>query len=631
MIAKVVWVGIFVAVYSAYCIYRAQLGAASLRSGDDLFLAARRLPAALFVAIATTTSFSGAILSVYPALLYHGGFALAYLGLGCITVPLAGVLFLKRQRIFAGRFGFPTAPAMLGGYFDSRAVRLGAAVIALLCAVPLLALQLRLTGHLLAALADARLSVWAAMWLMAVVLLAYTMLGGAAAAARLAVPQSLLLLVGFGVLTAIVMNEGGGFDRLSRALAALAASDPLPAPRAAGHPMALAGLLWEGSWTALGVLSASVALMGLQCSPAFSHWAMATTAARGLAAQQVWASGLIVGLCLVVLAPMIGLAPYLLGFDADFAARFPELAGSAVDHLPAPVADVRQGPEILMLVPRLMALIVPVAPWVVGLLAVCALGGLQACAAGWLLGGSSALARDILAWRWAADRPLLCGRLAIAGVMAAGLALAHAPWNVLLAAGSFALASGLQAAPALVGLCFLPWLTGPGAAAGLLAGVGTAALVGPLSMLPEAWPWAPFGLHAAPLGLLVNAAVAAAVSAATQDPGTRAHRQAYHAVLQEAAPGPAQGRALIPAAWAAATAWLFFAVGPGAVIGNSLLGNPVDPTTWTLALPPIWLWQGVWWLAGVALLWLLAYRLKLSAGGRNLSEAEHVDQQHTQE
>ncbi|MDX1649280.1 MAG: hypothetical protein R3263_05435, partial [Myxococcota bacterium] len=44
-----------------------------------------------------------------------------------------------------------------------------------------------------------------------------------------------------------------------------------------------------------------------------------------------------------------------------------------------------------------------------------------------------------------------------------------------------------------------------------------------------------------------------------------------------------------------------FAVGPGAVLGNTAFGDPGQPATWWFGLPPLWLWQGLGWLSGVAL------------------------------
>jgi hypothetical protein len=58
--------------------------------------------------------------------------------------------------------------------------------------------------------------------------------------------------------------------------------------------------------------------------------------------------------------------------------------------------------------------------------------------------------------------------------------------------------------------------------------------------------------------------------------------------------------------------WFFFGVGPGAVIGNDIFGNPQDAPTWTFGIPSIWAWQLIWWAGGVFMMWFLAYKMEMS-------------------
>ena len=71
-------------------------------------------------------------------------------------------------------------------------------------------------------------------------------------------------------------------------------------------------------------------------------------------------------------------------------------------------------------------------------------------------------------------------------------------------------------------------------------------------------------------------------------------------------------RALIPRAWVFVIVWFIFAIGPGAVIGNTIFGSPLDATTWTFGIPSIWAWQILWWVIGVVMMWFLAYKLEMS-------------------
>ena len=42
----------------------------------------------------------------------------------------------------------------------------------------------------------------------------------------------------------------------------------------------------------------------------------------------------------------------------------------------------------------------------------------------------------------------------------------------------------------------------------------------------------------------------------------------------------------------------------------------VPAEDWALHIPAIWSWQLIWWGAGVLLVWLLSYGLRLSHNGR---------------
>jgi hypothetical protein len=102
------------------------------------------------------------------------------------------------------------------------------------------------------------------------------------------------------------------------------------------------------------------------------------------------------------------------------------------------------------------------------------------------------------------------------------------------------------------------------------------------------------------------------ISAITQNAEHRKHRETFHAFLKEHAGLPERKRGLIPVAWIIVIVWFVFAQGPGAVVGNTIFGNPTDPTTWLFGMPSIWLWQIIWWALGVGMMWFLAYKLNMS-------------------
>src|SRR4051794_3256543 len=94
----------------------------------------------------------------------------------------------------------------------------------------------------------------------------------------------------------------------------------------------------------------------------------------------------------------------------------------------------------------------------------------------------------------------------------------------------------------------------------------------------QAWGIWPLTIHAAGWGIMVNMTVAVLVSLVTRD--DRARKMEFHTVLRKYAALPAKRRRLAPLAWILAILWLVFAFGPGAVIGNTLFGDPNDPSGW---------------------------------------------------
>ena len=66
-------------------------------------------------------------------------------------------------------------------------------------------------------------------------------------------------------------------------------------------------------------------------------------------------------------------------------------------------------------------------------------------------------------------------------------------------------------------------------------------------------------------------------------------------------------------AWILLLLWMFFAVGPGSVLGNWMFGDPGGGYEgWIFGVPSIWAWQVFWWALGVGLVWLLGEKMRMS-------------------
>ena len=135
--------------------------------------------------------------------------------------------------------------------------------------------------------------------------------------------------------------------------------------------------------------------------------------------------------------------------------------------------------------------------------------------------------------------------------------------------------------------CFWPWLTRLGITLGLIAGLiavtCTESIGAALGI--TAWGRWPLTIHSAGWGIFFNLGIAILVSFFTQNSDELAHKMKFHNFLKEYAGLPSEKRNLIPIAWIITLLWFFFGIGPGAVIGNWVFGDPTNPDTWILVFP----------------------------------------------
>jgi len=628
MAPKVIWLFAFVALYWAYCIFWGIRGAMTAKTASDYFIAGRRLSLWVFVLAATATSFSGWTFMGHPGLVYRDGFQYAYASFYTITIPFTGVMFLKRQWMLGKRFGYVTPGEMLADYFQGDAIRILVVLVALLFSIPYLGVQLGASGFLFNVLTDGLVSQNAGMWILSLVVLIYVASGGLRAVAYVDTLQCILLALGIVITGFIALDLLGGWSAMQEGLAALGAQPELGKWGAtpAGHNSYLAipgviqftaGLGKEtpvgGLWTGIMCLTYMFALMGIQSAPAFTMWAFGNTDPKPFAPQQVWASSFCIGLILFFFTAFQGMGAHLLG------------GNPAVTEAGLVLNEVLNGEEIAAkpdsLVPRYFNQIADTAPWLVGLLAVCALAAMQSTGAAYMSTAGGMLTRDLYK-RYlnpTADHATqkLFGRIGVAFIVISALMVATFSRDALVLLGGLAVAFGFQMWPSLAAVCWFPWITRQGAtiglAAGLLAVIFTETIGQQITggALPWGrWPWT---IHSAGWGILFNLGLCIIISAMTQNQADQDHRMKYHNFLREHASLPASKKGLIPIAWIITLAWMFFGIGPGAVIGNTIFGDPAAGVDgWTFGMPSIWAWQILFWILGVGMMWFLAYKMEMS-------------------
>jgi len=609
-------------------------GARMAKSASDYFIAGRSIPIWVFVLAATATSFSGWTFMGHPGLLYRDGFQYAYASFYAITIPFTGVIFLKRQWILGKRFGYVTPGEMFHDYFKSDAIRILTVIVALIFSIPYLGVQLRASGFLFNVLTDGALGVETGMWMLSLVVFIYVASGGLRAVAYVDTVQCVLLAGGIIAIGFIALDAAGGWTALNAGIANLTSPDAVAALGGEvmdkkrtvdgfSHYIAVPGVIQfvasgpkavGGAWTGIMILSYAFALMGIQSSPAFSMWSFSNKNPRPFAPQQVWASAFGIGGILIFFTAMQGLGGHLIGADT----RMLE-AGLATDVLNLGKDLMAMPGKQGMIVPALINLLATTAPWAVGLLAVCALAAMQSTGAAYMSTAGGMLTRDLYKRFLNPDAShatqKLFGRIGVAIIVGSALVVATTSKDALVLLGGLAVAYGFQMWPALIGICYWPFLTRRGITVGLILGlvaVTCTETIGTKWFGITSWGRWPWTIHSAGWGIIFNLGSAIIISAMTQDSESRSHRQKFHDYLKEHAGLPEDKKSLVPMAWIMVIVWFIFAQGPGTVIGNTLFGNPNNSATWTFGIPSIWAWQIVWWALGVGMMWFLAYKMNMS-------------------
>ncbi len=622
-------VAVAVAAYALVCLVIGVRSAAVTANASDFHIAGRNVSVFAYATAVTAAAFSGWTFISHPALIYAEGFQYAFVSLYAITIPLTAVIFFKRQWLLGKRFGFVTPGDMYANYFRSEGMRVIVFLVAVIIAVPIIAIQFHTTGTLVSFITDGRVTSIEGMWLLSAIVIAYATLGGMEAAARIGTFQFVFMWAGIVGLGLYVGHLAGGIEGISQAIGLLATIDTTRTPDDFSHYVAAPGVIqWVasgpaaqgGEWTAAMVLSYVAGFMGIMAAPAFTMWAFAAGDPRAQGHQQVWGSAFLMGGALIGFAAIIGITPHVLGADplVNFNARDAALVQSLLPEL-------RSAEDQSQLVLFLIRLVGEAYPFAVGALVLAALAAIQSTAATFITTTGAMASRDIvqsfLIPSASGTLQIMTARIFMLVTSGAALLLATFGLDWAILAGSIAVAIALQMWPALIAVCYVPWITRSavilGLGVGILAVVATEKMGGQLAaMFGYALPWGrwPLTIHSALWGIGANLITVIVISAITQSRPLYEHRARFQSFLRDFGEVGRSARLLMPIGFVLTLAWLFFAIGPGLIIGNTLFGDPNDPDTWRVlfGMPSIWIWQLIAWASGVLLIWFLAFRLRLA-------------------
>ena len=606
---KFAWLITFVSIYWAYCLFWGFKGARSAKTSTDYFLAGRSIGIWVFVLAATATSFSGWTFVGHPGKIFTDGLPYAFASFYALTIPFTGVLFLRRQWVLGKAYQYITPGEMYSDYYGGNSIRLLTVLVAFLFSVPYLGVQLRASGALFNVLTDGLVSVNFGMFALSAIVMIYVASGGLKSVAFVDCAQAILLALGITILGGIAIYYAGGYGGFTSGLADMVIADVASGQNltADGYSMkvAIPGSIQMvsagskstgGPWTGIMCMTYMFALMGIQSSPAFSMWAFSNKTSKAFRWQQVVASSVVIGVLLFSFTIFQGMGGHIL------------IANGVLDNA-----------NDSNLVPQLINLLSDVAPWLVGLLAVCALAAMQSTGAAYMSTFSAMVTRDIYAKFIspnASDKTQkLSGRVFVIIVTVAALIVAANSSQAIVMLGGLAVAYGFQMYPALIGICYYKGFTQKGVVAGLVIGLIAVTLTDRTS----AWfgvPWGayPLTIHSAGWGIFFNLITVFLVSHFSVETDLEQKNKAKkHQLLQAVSGMNSARKKKIRLAWILTLFWFLVGFGPFATIGNTLFSDPNTPALWApFALPSIWVWQIIFLGYGIFVMWFLAFHMGMS-------------------
>ena len=616
---------IFLTLFWIYCLYVGFKNYKQTITPVDFFIFGRNLPTWVYVIVATGTVFSCWIFFIHPSQILLSGFPYAATSLSVISVSLIGLLFLRKQWMLSKKFGFVTPAEMMASYFKSDLIRILIVIIGLGFAIPFIAMQLSLAGVLLSIVSDDIIGPASASLLLGCVIIVYLSLSGIRSLIYIDTFNFLLAIFGIIALGFVAYDLVGGWNLLNESLSRISnvkqtlfnISESYNAYLSVPGTIKFVEIVKGGSsyggiWTSSMILTFAFSISGIVMSPAFSMLVFSNREPRSFGTQQVWFSSFLIGLILIFFTLAIGVGSIFLGSN--------DVINQTGNNISNVLPNNISPNNLEGLVPHLLNVIGEYSPLFFGLLLICGIASVQSASIVYLSTGAL-ITRDILKKFFIPNmnnnEQIFSFRIVLMIVFIFSLVLSIQTKGSILDLGSFALGIACQMFIPLIAICYFPWLTKNGVALGMVVGVITVFLTENIGQIMFGnlinWEKWPLTIHSGFWGVIFNFISAVSISFITQEIKENNYKNKIHEFFNDHRNFSISRRSLKPSAWIVTVTWIFFSLGPGLMIGNSMFGNPNNVESWSFGIPSIWVWQIIFWLLGVILVWFLAFKMGMSA------------------
>ena len=614
----------FLGLYWFFCLYVGFKNQKKIVTPVDFFIFSRQLPSWSYFTILTGTIFSGWIFFLHPGLIFVNGLPFSITSLCAIGIPLIGVLFAKRQWMLSKKFGFVTPSEMISTYFKSEILRILIVIITLGFAIPFIAMQLSLGGLLISIISDDLIGIGSGAILIGAIIAIYLSTGGIKSIIYIDAVQFLLLIFGIICIGFITYDLVGGWDLLNESLSRIAnikenlfnlkenynSYISVPGTMKAVQ-LSNESLSYNGIWTSSMVITFVFALTGIQMSPNISMLTFASKEASYFSTQQIWFSGFLIGFILIFFTAGIGIGSTLLGGN--------DVVNESGNNISNILPSNMYPDAAIGIVPYLINLVGEYSVIFFGILAICAVASIQSTSSLYLT-TSAIVTRDILKKYFTKNlnnqEQIFSSRIVIMIIFLLSLILSLVSGSKIIDLGSFALAIACQMFVPLIAICYFSWFTKQGISFGIVVGIIAVFLTESIGQKIFGnliiWNKWPLTIHSAAWGLFFNFISATLISFITQETKENNQKQKYHTFIDEYKSYSLTRKSLKPSAWIITITWMFFALGPGLIMGNELFGKPVNVESWSFGIPSIWVWKIVFWMLGILLIWFLAVKMEMS-------------------
>ena len=616
---------IFLTLFWVYCLYVGFKNHKKTITPVDFFIYGRNLPSWVYVLVATGTIFSCWIFFVHPGQILLNGFPYAATSLSVIGVSLIGLLFLKKQWMLSKKFGFITPAEMLATYFKSDLIRILVVILGLGFAIPFIAMQLSLAGIMLGIVTDDIIGSGSASLLLGSVIIVYLSLSGIRSLIYIDTFNFLLTIFGIIALGFTAYDLIGGWNLLNESLSRISnvKETLFNIKESYESYLSIPGTIksveiiesnssYGGIWTSSMILTFALAISGVVMSPSFSMLVFSSREVKSFGTQQVWFSSFLIGFILIFFTTAIGVGSIFLGSN--------DIINQTGNNISNILPNNISPNNLESLIPHLLNVIGEYSPLFFGLLLICGIASIQSASIIYLSTGAL-LTRDIIKKFFIPNmnnnEQVFSFRIILMVVFILSLALSIKSNGSILDLGSFALGIACQMFVPLLALCYFPWLTKNGVALGILVGIITVFFTEHIGQIMFgnliSWEKWPFTIHSSFWGILFNFISAVSISFITQENKENNYKNKIHEFFNDHKSFSISRRSLKPSAWIVTITWIFFSLGPGLIIGNNMFGNPNNVESWSFGIPSIWVWQIIFWLLGIILVWFLAFKMGMSA------------------